>query len=39
MFAIPGANSAEQALSNSRSMYISLSQSELDELDAVSKQA
>jgi aryl-alcohol dehydrogenase-like predicted oxidoreductase len=37
MFAIPGANSAEQSLSNSRSMYISLSQTELDELDAVSQ--
>lgn len=36
VFAIPGANSAKQTLSNSRSMYISLSQSELDELDAVS---
>tara|TARA_R110001599_G_scaffold99080_1_gene254164 strand:+ start:7097 stop:8098 length:1002 start_codon:yes stop_codon:yes gene_type:complete len=36
VLAIPGANSAKQALSNSRSMYISLSQSELDELDAVS---
>jgi aryl-alcohol dehydrogenase-like predicted oxidoreductase len=38
MFAIPGANSAEQSLSNSRSMYISLSQSELDELDFVSRE-
>ena len=36
MLAIPGANSAEQSLSNSGSMYITLSQSELDELDAVS---
>ena len=36
MFAIPGANSSKQALRNSRSMYISLSQSELDELDTVS---
>lgn len=36
MLAIPGANSGEQSLSNSHSMYISLSQSELEELNAVS---
>ncbi len=37
MLAIPGANSAEQSLSNSRSMDIFLSQSELEELDIVSR--
>jgi len=37
VFAIPGASSIEQSLSNSRSMNIVLSQDELDELDRVSK--
>ncbi len=37
VLAIPGASSAEQALSNSRAMRISLSQSELDELDVISR--
>jgi aryl-alcohol dehydrogenase-like predicted oxidoreductase len=36
MFAIPGANSAEQAQSNSAAMHISLTQTELAELDEVS---
>ena len=36
VFAIPGANSAEQSRSNSAAMHISLTQTELDELDQIS---